>query len=82
MTNDDFTPMIESDIPIPASRAKYFFQNLKVGNSVFYPGKSPKDLSGPLHYCMYKHGIKLVCRTVVDSVDGEMRKGSRVWRTE
>jgi len=63
---------VESGIPAPASRTKYPWDAMKVGESFFVPGKSTNQLGGLLTARARADGRKYTSRTV----DG----GTRVWR--
>lgn len=66
--------VIENDVPLPesATRQKYPFGELKVGESFVVPGVKSKQISGTAAQYSRRHGIRLIVRA-----EGE---GVRVWR--
>jgi hypothetical protein len=65
---------IESDIPVPASKGKYPFRQMKVGDSIFIPNmNSSSQISGSFGQ-LRKAGFKFLCR--------KLNGGIRVWRIE
>tara|TARA_R110000772_G_scaffold45492_1_gene104209 strand:- start:2082 stop:2318 length:237 start_codon:yes stop_codon:yes gene_type:complete len=75
---------IEKNVEMPkevdgrGAKAKYPFENLKLGESFFAPGVDAKDLSNVSMYWKRKLKRNYTVRTVTD----EGVSGSRAWRTE
>lgn len=67
-------PKIESGIPMPGGSGKYPWDEMRVGDSFFVPGKSVSAMGAVAGGRSARHGGKYACRTV----DG----GVRVWRVE
>lgn len=68
---------VNSDVPLPTHLGKYPFGEMKVGDSIFVPGREQgMRATKAAHTFGYTHGLKFTTRSTNE--DGVM--GVRIWR--